>query len=75
MAEWFPHMTSVLCLQMFATAEFRENKTLAKISEFTIFETQHEISNNVECAISKGSNQPALMRSLISAFACHLNIL
>ena len=35
----------------------------------------HEISNNVVCAISKGSNQPAHTRSLIRAFASHLNIL
>ena len=39
------------------------------------YEPQHEISNNVECATSKGSDQPAHMRSLIRAFASHLNIL
>ena len=37
-------------------------------------EPQHEISNNVVCATSKGSDQPAHMRSLIRAFASHLNI-
>ena len=36
---------------------------------------QHEISNNVVCATSKGSDQPAHMRSLIRAFADRLNIL
>ena len=41
----------------------------------TIFEPVHEISNNVVCATSKASDQPALMRSLIRAFACRLNIL
>ena len=35
----------------------------------------HEISNNIVCVTSKGSDQPAHMRSLIRAFACHLNIL
>ena len=35
----------------------------------------HEISNNVVCATSKGSDQPAQMLSLIRAFASHLNIL
>ena len=35
----------------------------------------HEISNNVVCATSKASDQPAHMRSLIRAFASHLNIL
>ena len=40
-----------------------------------IIEPKHEISNNVVCATSKGSDQPALMRSLIRAFASRLNIL
>ena len=35
-----------------------------------IIEPRHEISNNVVCAaISKASDQPAHMRSLIRAFA------
>ena len=37
-------------------------------------ERQHEISNNVVCATSKGSDQPAHMRSLIRAFASHLTV-
>ena len=41
--------------------------------EVTI-EPQHEISNNVVCAISKAADLPALMRSLIRAFASRLNI-
>ena len=40
-----------------------------------IFELQHEISNNVVCATSKASDQPAHMPSLIRAFASRLNIL
>ena len=32
---------------------------------FTQFEPLHEISNNVVCATSTASNQPAHMRSLI----------
>ena len=39
------------------------------------YEPWHEISNNVVCATSKASDQPAQMRSLIRAFACCLNIL
>ena len=35
----------------------------------------NEISNNVVCATSEGSDQPEHMRSLIRAFASHLNIL
>ena len=38
-------------------------------------EPQHEISNNVVCATSKGSDQSAHTRSLVRAFASHLNIL
>ena len=38
-------------------------------------EPWHEISNNVACATSKGSDLPAHMHSLIRAFASHLNIL
>ena len=46
--------------------------------EFSIankFELQNEISNNVICATSKASDQPAHTRSLIRAFASGLNIL
>ena len=41
----------------------------------TQFEPWHEISNNVACATSKGSDQPAHMRRLIRDFASCLNIL
>ena len=40
-----------------------------------LFEPVHEISNNVVCATSKASDQPAHTRSLIRAFACRLSIL
>ena len=38
-------------------------------------EPRHEISNNVVCATSKASDQPAHIRSLIRAYASRLNIL
>ena len=38
-------------------------------------EPVHEISNNVVCATSKASDQPAHMRSLIRAFASRVSIL
>ena len=38
-------------------------------------EPRHEISNNLVCATSKASDQPAHKRSLIRAIACRLNIL
>ena len=40
-----------------------------------ICEPVHEISNNVVCATSIASDQPAHTRSLTRAFASHLNIL
>ena len=40
-----------------------------------IYEPVHEIPNNVACATSKASDQPAHMHSLIRAFASRLNIL
>ena len=39
------------------------------------YEPRHEISNNVVCATSKTSDQPAHTRSLIKAFAGRLNVL
>ena len=39
------------------------------------YELRHEISNNLVCATSKASDQPAHTRSLIRAFACRLNII
>ena len=38
-------------------------------------ESVREISNNVVCATSKASDQPAHTRSLIRVFASRLNIL
>ena len=40
-----------------------------------IIELRHYISNNVVCATSKASDQPAHTHILIRAFASHLNIL
>ena len=40
----------------------------------TIHEPGHENFNNVVCAPSKASDQPAHTRSLISVFASSLNI-
>ena len=44
------------------------------ITNFVIInEPVHEISNNVVCATSKASDQPAHTRSLIRAFASRLS--
>ena len=50
-----------------------ESKSISGVT--TTYEPRHEISNNVVCATSKGSDQPAHTRSLIRAFANRLNIL
>ena len=51
----------------------RKNKGLDLLDN--INEPQHEISNNVVCATSTCSGQPAHTRSLVSAFASRYNIL
>ena len=45
------------------------------VSKEKLIEQVHEISNNVVCATSKASDQPAHTRSLIRAFASRLSIL
>ena len=40
-----------------------------------LYEPVHKISNNMDCAISIASDQPAHTRSLIRAFASRLSIL
>ena len=49
------------------------NKIIATLHH--IIEPVHEISNNVVCATSKASDQPAHTHSLIRAFASSLSIL
>ena len=49
--------------------------TLAAVDSVIVYEPRHDISNNVVCATSKVSDQPAHTRSLIRAFAYRLNIL
>ena len=51
------------------------SKNIVRDTLELIYEPRHEISNNVVCATSKGSDQPAHTRSLISVFASRLNIL
>ena len=51
-----------------------DNPGLLCCSKFK-YEPWHEISNNVVCATSKGSDQPVHTRRLIRGFASRLNIL
>ena len=59
----------VLCIHDFQHDKGEEKQMHCK------FEPVHEISNNMVCATSKASDQPARMRSLIRAFASCLSIL
>ena len=53
--------------------EDRFSRVAARI--IIITEPVHEISNNVVCATSKASDQPAHTRSLIRAFSSRVSIL
>ena len=48
---------------------------MVSLQTVSIKEPVHEISNNVVCATSTASDQPARRRSLIRAFASGLSIL
>ena len=50
-------------------------KISVKFDAVIPFEPVHEISNNVVCATSKGSDQPGHTCRLIRAFSGGLNIL
>ena len=54
---------------------FKTNILITVQSRPFIFEPRHEIYNNVVCATSKTSDQPAHTRSLIRVFASRLTIL
>ena len=62
---------------IFAAAFTPVSDTMDRKSNPVCFqiEPRHEISNNVVCATSKASDQPAHTHSLIRAFASHLSIL
>ena len=47
----------------------------ARLAHIICFEPRHEISNNVLCATSNASDQPAHMHSLIRTFPSRLYIL
>ena len=51
------------------------NLSMHHLEHINQYEPVHEISNNVVCATSKGSDQPAHTRSLIRAFASRMSIL
>ena len=63
--------------KLILTKKSADNKKHAQLitQHAKINEPVHEISNNVVCATSKVTDQPAHTRSLIRAFACRLSII
>ena len=73
MCIWFgypPYFYLCLFVSLFYHLKYRTRLIIISRNE-----PRHEISNNVVCATSKASDQPAHTRSLIRAFASRLNIL
>ena len=69
-----------VCSKRFINITLLARSKMPKFPKFKMYlvslnEPVHEISNNVVCATSKASDQPAHTHSLIRAFACRLNIL
>ena len=69
-----------VCSKRFINITLLARRKMPKFPKLKMYlvslnEPVHEISNNVVCATSKASDQPAHTRSLIRAFACRLNIL
>ena len=62
-------------LAVFEQRMWKSTGSPGPLCSHTQYQPQHEISNNVVCATSKASDQPAHMHSLIRAFACRFNIL
>ena len=69
----FRHFARVLFSGNFAFAEFRENKILAKISEFTVFEYVRKVLNN-EAHILPDRILTSPKREIIKASAANLVI-
>ena len=71
---FYCHSVESTCATMVHTKISNEVHARVPV-EGIVIEPVHEISNNVICATSKASDQPAHRRSLIRAFASRLSIL
>ena len=71
--KWLHYVDILLLILLICVIQW--NKVHQQITKLTAFEPFHEISINVVCVTSKGSDQPAHMQSLIKAFSSCLNIL
>ena len=58
---------------MLCSALFEKGTPLAGSSLQKVIELRHDNSNNVVCAISKGSDQPAHTRCLLRSSASRLS--
>ena len=67
----FNYLISVSFLPLYNLFDLKKENALNTLN----FEPVHEISNNVVCATSKATDQPAHTRSLIRAFASRLSSL
>ena len=70
---WGPPSTFLLHFQNFSPMVVLIRKMRA--ANNSTYEPRHEISNNVVCATSKASDQPAHMCSLIIAFASRMQFI
>ena len=68
-------MSSAANLGLNQERKFVKNISICNEEISVLYELRHEISYNVVCATSKGSDQPGHTRSLIRAFASRLNII
>ena len=68
------HVAINLIRQFRPESLFDAQETLLSV-KLLKYEPVHEISDNVVCATSKASDQPAHTRSLTRAFASRLSIL
>ena len=69
------HSRSYISVNLFFNNSCQSLMNYTSILSVIINEPVHEISNNLVCATSKASDQPAHTRSLIRAFVSSLSIL
>ena len=77
LASGFKHDLQYYLLRIFFILQNKNDDESSILFEFfaMLYEPVYEISNNVVCATSKASDQPAHTHSLIRAFASSLSIL
>ena len=66
--EWFRHFVRILFTRIFAYVKFRKNKTLAKISELTVFgqAQQSFFLLFIASARTQGSGEPQIYLCILA---------